>query len=76
MARLGQQEEYLTARRSLGGIGLQTAGLGFGGYTTANTASTEEYNGTSLDCWWKYGNGKKRIIRLWIQTAGLLLVVK
>jgi hypothetical protein len=34
-----------TARRNLAGAGTQTAGLGFGGYDTALTAATEEYNG-------------------------------
>jgi hypothetical protein len=33
-----------TARRGLAGCGTQTAGLGFGGIITANTAATEEYN--------------------------------
>ena len=36
-----------TARRTLGGTGLQTAALAFGGFTTTNTSSTEEYDGTS-----------------------------
>jgi hypothetical protein len=34
-----------TARRSLGSAGTATAGLGFGGYTTTFSASTEEFNG-------------------------------
>ena len=42
-----------TARRFLAGSGIQTAGLGFGGYVpgapapTARVANTEEYNGSS-----------------------------
>ena len=32
-----------TARTSLGGAGIQTAALGFGGFTTADTNATEEY---------------------------------
>jgi hypothetical protein len=36
-----------TARRNLAGAGTQTAGLGFGGYDTALTAATEEYNGST-----------------------------
>jgi hypothetical protein len=36
-----------TARYGLAGAGLQTTGLGFGGYTTANTGATEEYNGST-----------------------------
>jgi hypothetical protein len=34
-----------TARYRLAGAGTQTAGLAFGGYTTANTNATEEYSG-------------------------------
>ena len=37
-----------TSRRALAGGGTQTAGLAFGGYTgTADSASTEEYDGSS-----------------------------
>lgn len=36
-----------TARRALGGTGLQGAALAFGGFTTANTGATESWNGTS-----------------------------
>jgi hypothetical protein len=36
-----------TARRHLAGAGIQTAALGFGGYSTASTGATEEYDGTS-----------------------------
>jgi hypothetical protein len=36
-----------TARFGLGGAGIQTAALGFGGQSPANTAATEEYDGTS-----------------------------
>jgi hypothetical protein len=31
----------------LAGAGTQTAGLAFGGYTTALSAATEEYNGAT-----------------------------
>ena len=34
----------IIARRNLAGTGTQTAGLAFGGFDTANTAATEEYN--------------------------------
>jgi hypothetical protein len=34
-----------TARRGLAGVGTQPAALAFGGYTTANTAATEEWTG-------------------------------
>jgi hypothetical protein len=36
-----------TARAWLGGAGIQTASLGFGGSTPAATGVTESYNGTS-----------------------------
>ena len=42
-----------TARNQLAGCGTQTAGLGFGGYATANSNATEEYGGTS---WTAGGN--------------------
>ena len=37
-----------TARKNLGGAGIQTSALGFGGNTTAVTAATEEYSGAVL----------------------------
>jgi hypothetical protein len=36
-----------TAKAYPGGAGIQTAGLAFGGQTPANTAATEEYDGTN-----------------------------
>jgi hypothetical protein len=49
-----------TARYNLAGAGTQTAALGFGGYgPTANTGATEEYDGSSLDSWWKFKHSKK-----------------
>jgi hypothetical protein len=42
-----------TARYDLGGAGIQTAALAFGGVDTANTGATEEYDGTS---WTAGGN--------------------
>ena len=36
-----------TARGTLAGAGIQTAGLAFGGITTVNVANTESWNGTS-----------------------------
>ena len=42
-----------TAKNGLAGAGTQTTGLGFGGFTTAVTAATEEYDGTS---WTAGGN--------------------
>ena len=34
-----------TARRGAGGAGTQAAGLGFGGFTTTQVNSTEEFTG-------------------------------
>jgi hypothetical protein len=49
MVLLGQILQSLnTARHYLAGAGTQTAGLAFGGYTTANTGATEEYDGNLL----------------------------
>jgi hypothetical protein len=42
-----------TARNNLGGAGTQTLGLAFGGFATAATNATEEYNGAS---WTAGGN--------------------
>jgi hypothetical protein len=36
-----------TARQQVAGAGINTAALGFGGYTTANVGNTESWNGTS-----------------------------
>jgi hypothetical protein len=36
-----------TARYQLGGAGIQTAALGFGGYSTVTTGATEEYDGST-----------------------------
>jgi hypothetical protein len=36
-----------TARRTLGGCGTQTAGLGYGGYSTDSASATEEYDGST-----------------------------
>jgi hypothetical protein len=36
-----------TARSSLSGAGIQTAALGFGGYSTGNQNATEEYDGST-----------------------------
>ena len=41
----------LNVSRYITGCGTQTAGLGFGGYTSTYSAITEEYDGTS----WSYG---------------------
>jgi hypothetical protein len=45
-----------TTRTQFIGAGTQTAALAFGGYTTAVTGATEEYDGTSWTSsyWFKY----------------------
>jgi hypothetical protein len=45
-----------TARRQLAGCGTQTAGLAFGGYDTAVTGATEEYDGST----WTTGGSLKQ----------------
>jgi hypothetical protein len=53
------------------GAGIQTAGVAFGGYTTANTGLTEEYNGS---VWGSGGNllvAVKQHTGCGTQTAGL-----
>jgi hypothetical protein len=42
-----------TARRAFAGAGTQTAGLGFGGFTTTVVNNTEEYDGSA---WTAGGN--------------------
>ena len=60
-----------TVRRALAGTGLQTAGLGFGGYTTANVSNTEEYNGTNWTTGGNLGTGRQQSAGAGTQTAGL-----
>ena len=61
-----------TARRTLGGTGTQTAGLAFGGYTaTANTNSTEEYDGSSWTAGGNMGTTRRQLTGAGTQTAGL-----
>jgi hypothetical protein len=55
-----------TARDRLGGAGIQTAALGFGGYSTANTGATEEYDGTS----WTTSPGSMATARRLLAGAG------
>jgi hypothetical protein len=48
MVLLGQHSNNMnTARQDIAGAGIQTAALGFGGYSTAITGATELYDGTS-----------------------------
>jgi hypothetical protein len=52
---------YQTATRFLAGAGTQTAGLAFGGYTTANTAATEEYSGYTWAAGGNLGTARRYI---------------
>ena len=61
-----------TARESLGGLGTQTAGLSFGGYTTGTVDEVEEYNGTSwTDVSGNLGTARYGSNGSGTQTAGL-----
>jgi hypothetical protein len=61
-----------TARRLLGGAGIQTAALAFGGDTPPDTGATEEYDGTS----WatspvSLNTARRALAGAGTQTAGL-----
>jgi hypothetical protein len=56
---LGNWWNLNTARDALAGAGTQTAALAFGGFTTANTGATEEYDGTSWTISRKFKYSKK-----------------
>ena len=64
-----------TARQSIGSAGTQTAGLAFGGLTsapTANLTATEEYNGTSWTGGGALSTGRSAFLGSFgTQTAGL-----
>ncbi len=60
-----------TARYYLAGCGTQTAGLSFGGYTTINVATTEEYDGTSWAAGGDLGTARRFLAGCGTQTAGL-----
>jgi hypothetical protein len=60
-----------TARESLAGAGTQTAALGFGGYITAVTAATEEYDGTSWSPGGSLNTARWIIAGVGTQTAAL-----
>jgi hypothetical protein len=47
MEILGQILNFKYSKILLAGAGTQTAALAFGGYTTAVTGATEEYDGTT-----------------------------
>jgi hypothetical protein len=72
MEIVGLHLSFNTARRELAGAGTQTAALAFGGYDTANTGATEEYDGIS----WTTSPGSLNTARNFLggagtQTAGL-----
>ena len=61
----------ITARQVLAGAGTQTAGLGFGGITTANTTATEEYNGSGWAAGGALNTARRSLSGTGTQTAGL-----
>ena len=60
-----------TARSSLAGAGTQNAGLCMGGWTGANSAVTEEYNGTSWAIGGALNTARRSLAGAGTQTAGL-----
>ena len=60
-----------TARSDMGGGGTQTAAFVVGGYTTANVASTEEYNGSGWAAGGDLGTAARQLGGCGTLTAGL-----
>jgi hypothetical protein len=60
----------ITARRALNGTGTQTAGLAFGGFTTAYTGATEEYNGTGWATGGSLSNTRAQMGTCWRSNSG------
>jgi hypothetical protein len=63
-----------TARSEIAGAGTQTAGLGFGGYIssgTPTTNATEEYDGSAWTAGGNLGTARRALGGAGIQTAGL-----
>ena len=60
-----------TARANLGGAGIQTAALGFGGNTPGPTGATEEYDGISWTNSNSMNTSRNSIAGAGTQTAGL-----
>jgi hypothetical protein len=60
-----------TARRDLAGCGTQSAGLSFGGFATANSAVTEEYDGTSWSSGGNLATARYVLAGCGTQSAGL-----
>jgi len=63
--------ELTTARDRLAGCGTQTAGLSFGGFTTARVGTTEEYDGTSWSSGGSLATARFYLAGCGTQTAGL-----
>jgi hypothetical protein len=64
-----------TARRGLGGAGIQTAGLAFGGFIEPNTytAASESWNGTSWTNTPSLNIGRNRVSGFGTQTIAIAL---
>ena len=61
----------VVARQNLAGAGSQTAGLSFGGWTGANSATTEHYNGTVWSAGGALAVARHSLAGAGSQTAGL-----
>jgi hypothetical protein len=55
----------------LGGAGTQTAALAFGGFSTANTAATEAYNGSTWTSVTSLNTARQSLAGCGTQTAAL-----
>ena len=62
-----------TGRRNLGGLGVSTAALAFGGQTPSYTDATEEYGGSSWTSGGALPAGRRNATGVGSQTAGLVL---
>ena len=60
-----------TARYGSAGAGTQTAGLAFGGFSTANSNATEEYNGSTWGPGGNMATARREIGGAGTQTSGL-----
>ena len=61
-----------TSRRYLGGLGLQTAGLAFGGYYPGSENNTEEYDGSSWTSTGNLNTARGYVSGFGTQTAGVV----
>jgi hypothetical protein len=62
-----------TGRRNLGGLGISTAALAFGGQEPSYSTSTEEYGGSSWTSGGALPAGRRNPTGVGSQTAGLVL---